>query len=440
MIKIYKKINKTASNPYGSIEITNLNDLHNPMLLCISGYDNYNKAVFGLIREGAHAARAYTTQEIAAGFAIEKMPIDFIGYTYEDDRGKSNEYELAHCLLLPYIKLHGVNYQAMLKQARKINVFTFDTGAEKYLNAEKIMFEDLRKEGFSENEADSILSQICILALGTNIDLTQLYATNFSFIDLNDKEIITEELMDYKRVLLQKKNCSMYVPMGDRNSIFYAFLGAGNHSVKDYLAMESPSKPAVCSMVVFCLQNSLANQRTSTLLSVDKEDVYAPLYTYAANLRNVHDTMCILDNEVKYENAPKYTLNEVQMRIELDGICRTIQKLKISIDNKEKNTQDISFKLNSVIDSIRKFSSETTYYQILTDSHLWYSNDEVLNEPSDKEIREKYEKTNKPVEKKEVKKPAKKKAKKETTEKKKETKKNQNKKETKKKETKNKKK
>ena len=86
----------------------------------------------------------------------------------------------------------------------------------------------------------------------------------------NDKEIITQDLLDYRRVLMQRKSPSMYVPMGDRDSIFYAYLGPGNHSIKDYLAMESPSKPSVCSMVVFCLQNSLASQKTNAVLSVKK--------------------------------------------------------------------------------------------------------------------------------------------------------------------------
>lgn len=391
MIKIYKKVNKTANNPYGCLEITNINDIKNPFLLCISGFDNYNKAVFGLIREGAHAARVYTTQEVAAGFNIDTMPIDFIGYTYVDDKGQKNSHELAHCLLLPFIKLHGINYQAMVKQARKINLFTFDTGVERYIEAEKEMFADLIKEGFSEGEVGTILSQICLLALGTNIDLTNLYATNFMFVDLNDKDIENEELLDYKRVLLEKRSCSMYVPIGEKDSIFFPFLGAGNHSVKDYLEMQSPSKPAICSMTVFCLQNSLANCKTSALLSVDKDDVYAPLYTYAANLRSVHDTMCILDNEVKYDNAPKYTLNEVQLRMELDSICRMIQKQQLSIENKDKNSQDLATKVNNLISSIRKYSSETTYYQILTDSHMWFPTNDVLSKESDKEIREKYE-------------------------------------------------
>jgi len=433
MIKIYKKINKSANNPYGCIQITNLNDLKNPFYLCISGYDNYNKAVFGLIREGAHAARVYTTQEVAAGFAIEKMPIDFIGYTYEQDSDNSNEYELAHCLLLPFIKLHGSNYQAMLKQARKINLFTYDTGAEKYANAEKEIYNTLVNEGYSESEAATVLSQICILALGTNLDLTNLYATNFTFVDLNDKELETKELIDYKRVLINKHSPSMYVPIGERNSIFFPFLGAGNHSVKDYLDMKSPSKPAICSMTVFCLQNSLANLKTSALLSVDREDVYAPLYTYAANLRSVHDTMCILDNEVKYDNSPKYTIDEVQLRIELDSICRTLQKQQTSLYNKEKSTQDLTNKVNNIINSIRKYCSNTTYYQILTDCHMWYPADDVLSKESDKEIREKYEALNK--EEKPKKKASKKKAEPKKDNKKKEVKKN-----TKKKETKNKKK
>ena len=102
MLKIYKKINKTISNTYGSYEIKNIKDINKPFLLCISGYDNYDKSLFGIIREGAHAARVYTTQEIAAGFKIEDMPIDFIGIRFEKDNEYQENYqELTSKFLFP---------------------------------------------------------------------------------------------------------------------------------------------------------------------------------------------------------------------------------------------------------------------------------------------------------------------------------------------------
>ena len=129
MIKIYKKINKTRNNLYGSCEITNINDLNKPFLFCLSESSNYDKSIFGIIREGAHAARVYTTQENAAGFNLEEMPIDFLGMKIIEKQKEETKYdELSKNFLLPFLKLHGLNINAVKKQARKINLFTFDNG------------------------------------------------------------------------------------------------------------------------------------------------------------------------------------------------------------------------------------------------------------------------------------------------------------------------
>ena len=403
MLKIYKKINKTISNTYGSYEIKNIKDINKPFLLCISGYDNYDKSLFGIIREGAHAARVYTTQEIAAGFKIEDMPIDFIGIRFEKDNEYQENYqELTSKFLLPYLEMHGVNYHAILKQAKTINIFTFDKGCITYKKAEKELEKKLIEEGLSEEETTKVLSQITLIALATNEDLSQLNATNIKFLDLNDKETQDIELDEYKRILTLKNNCSMYVPTGNKNALVYYFLGNGIHIAKEYLKDECVAKPAISAITSLFLQNSLANQKTEKLLAISKDEMIDPLYYYGANLYPLEETICLLDQEIKYDNAPKYTVEEAKLRKELDTACKHLQKDKMIIENREKECKDISNKMTSVINNIRKYSSDTTYYQILTASNLWFSKEEVLKEESDKEIRKKKEKRKieKPKEKK----------------------------------------
>lgn len=85
MLQVYKKVEKSLSNPYGVIAVQSLEDLGKPFLLCLSAQDNHNKSVFGIIKEGARAARVNTTDEMGAGFKIDDFPISFLGLKFEKD-------------------------------------------------------------------------------------------------------------------------------------------------------------------------------------------------------------------------------------------------------------------------------------------------------------------------------------------------------------------
>ncbi|MBQ3307722.1 MAG: hypothetical protein IJG68_05995 [Bacilli bacterium] len=388
MIKIYKKINKTMNNLYGSCEIKNINDLNKPFLLCISDSDSFDKAIFGIIREGAHAARVYTTQENAAGFKIEKMPIDFLGIKRIENEEKI-ENELSKDFLLPFLKLHGLNKNSIMKQARKINLFTFGDGCITYKNSEKELFSGLCNEGFSKKEAEEILSQISLTALGTKEELSDLYATNIRFIDLCNIKTQNEKLREYGNILMRNKTLSMYCPIGKKNSYDYLFLGQGKYSAKDYLKDECPAKAAISAVVSFFLQNSLDNLKSNNLVRINRDVFTEPLYQYGANLKPLKETLSNLDSKIKYDDTPKYTKEEFSLRAELDTACKAIQKKQLLVKNREEENHELTEKVNTIITNIKKYSSETTYYQILIRSNLWHTNEEFLEEESDKEFRKK---------------------------------------------------
>ena len=74
MLQVYKKVEKSLDNPYGAISIQNLEELNKPFLLCLSAHDSNPKSIFGIIKEGARAARVNTTDEMAARFKIDELP------------------------------------------------------------------------------------------------------------------------------------------------------------------------------------------------------------------------------------------------------------------------------------------------------------------------------------------------------------------------------
>ena len=48
MFKIYKKCEKSVDNPYGILEISNINEITKPFLLCIAPRINEYNSTFGI--------------------------------------------------------------------------------------------------------------------------------------------------------------------------------------------------------------------------------------------------------------------------------------------------------------------------------------------------------------------------------------------------------
>ncbi len=105
MLSIYKKCEKSLSNPSGIVEITNINELSKPFLLCISAQDIIDKSIYGIMREGAQAARVCTSQEDAP-FKLSSIPVDFLGIRFQaDEQYKYNYREIVDKLIYPYIHI-----------------------------------------------------------------------------------------------------------------------------------------------------------------------------------------------------------------------------------------------------------------------------------------------------------------------------------------------
>ena len=394
-MKIYKKINKNFNNLYGYEELKSIKALNNPILLCIAENQTYQKNIFAIMREGAHAARVQTTQEIAAGFKLDKIPIDFIGVEFEE-KGKKSIEELTEELLYPYLTFHGKSEQAIMKQARKINIFTYGEAAKTYEQAEELLQKKLTKEGLSKSTVDDILSQVSFIALGTKEELEKVRALNIKFVDVRDKKCETNDIKDYENVLVQTKANVMYFPT-EKNGILYPFIGSGNHNLLDYFKKECVAKSSISALVGLFLQNSLANVKAKDIIKIKRDDIFPALFNYGGELRPQEQLLPLLDNELCYDGTPRYTKEEGQMRVELDICYQLLQQAMQSLENRVKENNDKADKINTIISNIKNYSSETTYYQILIASKMWYANLETIGEKSDKEIRSEYETTIKDI-------------------------------------------
>lgn len=392
MLQVYKKVEKSIDNPYGTVSIQSLEELNKPFLLCLSAQDTHPKSIFGIIKEGARAARVNTTDEMAARFKIDEFPIAFLGLKFEKGEIYKNNYEeIVDLLIYPFL-VGGTTVEEMKKRARKINFMTYCDGTLTYLNMEKRLEEKLQNDGYSENDIKDILSQISLVAIGSMVDTRDLKATTASFVDVNDSEIYTERSNRYKKILQEKQLKSISGHLGKSNNVLYVFEGSGNHSLKEYFLDQSIVKPAISSVLSNFLQNSIDNEHSNDLVSISSREILEQLSIYGDSTKSPMSLLRDLDDALSYSGAIKYTPEEAIIRHELDISYTKIRETRMQLEKIEQERNKKATALNAIIEGIRQYSSDTAFYQILVSAKIWQSPSgrDVFQEKSDKLIREEY--------------------------------------------------
>lgn len=389
MLTVYKKVEKTMENTGGIIEISNPDELSRPFLFCISAQDNYDKSIYGIIREGAQAARVYTTQEMAAGFRIDDMPIDFLGFRFvRDDMYGNNYEEIVDKFLFPYLIGAGNrSFDEIKRQVRKMNFMTYCNGTITYEKIEARLEQKLKSMGYTVDEIDSILSQVSLTAIGTDVDIGEIKATTVAFIDVNDDEILTSATSSYVGIL-KEKGCKSFYGRRGRN-ILYIYDGSGIHSLKEYFADNRVVKPAICGVVAYLLENSIAEN----LVQISRQTVVKQLQKYADETKVPSVLLEILDNGLSYNNSRRYTVGEMEIMNKLEEAYKRIRAITRRMEQKVADNSRLAKDKDLLVKGIGEYSSETTFYQIMTFAGLWNmsSDSDILEEPSDKTIRQEYE-------------------------------------------------
>lgn len=396
MLSIYKKVEKKDDNLYGAISISGI-EIKKPFLLCLSAQDNYNKSVFGIIKEGARAARVYTTDEIGACFKIDDFPIDFLGVKFtSDEMYKSNYDEIVDTFLYPFLIGNGSRtIEEIKKYARKINLMTYCDGTQTYKNIEQRLIGKLKNCSISDENIKEIIRQISVIAIGTMVDTSDLMATVVTFVDVNDVEISTEQTILYKNILAERQQKSLFGVVRNSNNIMYVYEGTGKHSLKEYFEDRTIVKPAICSVISRIIENTILNTKQKGLISLSLGELIEKLKMYGVETETSISLMEKLDRTISYDNSPKYSLGEIKLRQQLDSSYKDLLKTKKQLEDSERELQRKNIAISSVIDEIRKYSSDITFYQILVSARLWQApiGIDVFQKDSDRMIRELYEST-----------------------------------------------
>ncbi len=395
MLQVFKRIEKSLDNPYGVISVQKLEELNGPFLICLSAQDMHEKSVFGMIRTGAVAARVNTSEEFGAKFKIDEFPVHFLGMRFEkDDTYKRNFEEIVDKMIYPYLIGDGTKtIDEMKKLARRINFITYCDGTLTYQNIERRLGGKLQNAGYSESDIKDVLSQISLVAIGTMVYTGNLNATSATFIDLNDSEIYTSRTDGHKEILRKKQVDSICGKLKNPNNLLYIFNGSGNHSLREYFLDNNIAKPAISAVLTSFLENSVANELSEELMSISPTEVLSRLKKYGDARKNPVSLLGELDESLSYGGAPRYTQSEARLRHELDISYSALQRTRVQLESSEAEKNKKTESLKSVVEGLREYCSETTFYQILCSAKMWQipSDRDIFSEPSDKDIRQAYE-------------------------------------------------
>lgn len=390
MLRIYKKCEKSVNNPYGIKEIRDFDSYNKPFLLCLSAQDQIDKSVFGLIKEGARAARVRTSDELAGGFEIEEMPIDFLGIKYEYSNVKDiKANSLVDDFLYPFLKRE----RDIKKQARKINLFTYCNATNVYVQAEKRLREKLLEDGYNEEEIKDILKQICIVSIASEIDLSKVYATSVTFKDVNDREVFDKMSRMASDKMLTTNRETFTAKIGQENrSVFFGYNGTGEHELKEYFKKNNIVKPAICAVVSMIVENSILNEQVSELIPIDSKYLIKRLFINNGEFEDNEKLLSNIDMHLNY-GAHRYTKEEHELLLKMEKVCKKLISTQKFLARESKELESEKEKNLLLITGIKEKCSEVAFEQIVSANGMWNANKEsnyLRSLPTDKQIREEY--------------------------------------------------
>ncbi len=390
MMKIFRKSEKTLENPLGVEEITNYESYDKPFMFCISAQDSYDKSIYGIVKEGARAARVRTSDELAGGFKINEMPFDFLGVKYEYNGIKDKTHEsLVDDFIYPFLK-RGKDIK---KQARKINFFVYCDGTNTYIQIENKLKEKLREDGYSEEEIKDILSQISLISIATERDVSSVYATTFIFKDINDREVydkISKKCM--KQIIAL--NRETVVANISENARIFAFNGTGEHDLKEYFKEGNVVKPSLCAVVSYLVDNSIRNTTIEELIPINTRLLTQLALKFNGEFADNKELLDNIDISLEYGGASRYTKSENELLIKLDKAYKKLHATKSYAEQQTQRVKELESTKQTLIQGISENCSDVAFAQIVVKNGYWNASPKasaLMSLPTDRQVRAAFE-------------------------------------------------
>ena len=285
MIHLYEKVPKTEDCVYGIREITNENPFENgPCVVTLIAVADHLKEINGSLRLVANMVNPNidTTVDpdrrilgLGYGKYDEKDCTLSQRYPYSEDLE-----EFINKYITPLLTKNGKKidvYEAM-KKVRNITFLTYCNGDTNYLRIENKMREVLTEYGYTKEELDLIMCQICIATITShNMKLHDNKMVMFNFGDIYDKNY--EDSFDLRCKI------SSNIPFDDDGIKFVNYgsyiscyaKGDDDHSLYKYMKYDKRFVSLISTVLNTSLDNAIVNKDSDVIIPITYEKVGSAL-------------------------------------------------------------------------------------------------------------------------------------------------------------------
>ena len=202
MYHFYKKTEKTEENEFGLEMVDDdINPFEEPTFLSLLAINSRLRDTNGSISRILELAgvRKPNGEE---NLSLEETPINFLGLAYGELRDheqfkKRSSYdnqvktdpetiEFVDKYLMPLLVNNGqkIGIDECMKNMRNINIMCYCDAFLQVKAMNDVLIERMNDIGYSEEEIDSILSQVCVIPIGTEETTFMVCLTNLKFTTL----------------------------------------------------------------------------------------------------------------------------------------------------------------------------------------------------------------------------------------------------------------
>ncbi len=289
MYRFYEKVQKSEEHPYG---MTLLDEEENPFksgpcLVSMLALPNCERDMNAALNFGVEALRIKSKRNPDSHHTIEEYDGRILAlafgepreYQYDEEKGyildrgcsspKLND-EFVQKYLLPLVEENGQRISKLQakKNMRNVNFLTFCDATDTALSFQGMLAEKMILIGYSEQEIEEILSQVCIIGHLTDVVLKKrrkeekIFGTVLSCIDVNDDEITVP---GKARNTVRERDIGIVKYTGG----YYCVNGSGQHSSKEAFYEANDLLLGISCATGIAMSNAMKNSRSEQFVPID---------------------------------------------------------------------------------------------------------------------------------------------------------------------------
>ncbi len=299
MYKFYRKVEKSPENEYG-IEISESgNPFEQPTFLSMLALNMRLRDTNGAISRILELSGVrFPNGE--QNISMEDVPVNFMSLSYSELSGDrfnkiaandniveidedTRDFVLKY--MLPLVSNNGQkrDINECLRNMRNINIMCFCDAIFPIKSMSLVLTEEMQKIGYTEEEIDNILSQVCIFPIGTeapciNALISDIKFTTVFLLDIRDSFGITDEntlqniFGPTNSEVLYRTSDALELPPEKvcKNSRMLLVNDDGDHDLKSFIRKGKAFPSIIIKFINDVLNNSIINKNNpKEFISID---------------------------------------------------------------------------------------------------------------------------------------------------------------------------